>query len=439
MVQRGAGGGRVVVGDRGLDLLGRAEREQLLVQRRARGERGPAGLEGQRQHDLGADRVGQRVDDVALQRREVVEAVEEDRRPAPAGGVLAQGSFDFTCLADNPNPSSGSVELQPYSVTTGKGVDSGFDYVANQSQVAVQAAGTAAVSGFTLANLDTGTTVCSGSFTSGGSGTPGTGAFNGNNNSSLMAGTNPAGCVAGTATGVHKTASVGTVSGSGAAHYTYGSAYLTNRTGASFTMIIPLTNTSGSAKAGVGVAFNGVTFLDSTSTSIGVSFAAKIAGSSCVSGSSTMSTCLGAGETGYLLVSGNGYPMVSSVTFTISDNSTVAGMNAKVIPQTFTRYSDGELRLRVTNSGLGNADLSTLSTSNSSFVVTFDQNGNPTDWATLNSGFADHVFAGNHIAGTSAPKSSLVFFRAASSTPLDESSPKIKVFLSFGDTTTAPN
>jgi len=351
------------------------------------------------------------------------------------GGVLAQGTFDFTCLADNPNASSGALELQPYSVSTGKGVDSGFDYIANQSQ----AAGTATVSGFALANFNTGTAACSGSFTSDGNGTPGTGAFSGNNNSSLLTGTSPAGCVAGTAPGVHKTASVGTVSGSGAAHYSYGSAYLTNRTGASFTMMVPLTNTSGSAKAGIGVAFNGVTFLDATSTAIGVSFAAKIAGSTCVSGSSTMSTCLAAGETGYLLVTGSGYAAVSSVTFSIADNSTVSGINAQVIPQTFTRYSDGELRLRVTNTGLGNADLSTLSTSNFSFVVTFDQNGNPTDWATLNSGFADHVFAGNHIAGTSAPKNSLVFFRGAESAPLDSSSPKIKAYLSFGDTTTAAN
>ena len=60
------------------------------MQRRARGEGRPAGLEGQRQHDLGADGVGQRVDDVALQRREVVEPVQEDRRRAPAARVLAQ-------------------------------------------------------------------------------------------------------------------------------------------------------------------------------------------------------------------------------------------------------------------------------------------------------------------------------------------------------------
>ena len=354
-------------------------------------------------------------------------------------GVIAQGTFDFSCLADNANASSGAVELQPYSLSTGKGVDSGFDYVASQSQVAVQAAGSAAVSGFALANFNTGSTACSGSYTSGGNGTAGTGSFNGNNNSALLTGSAPSGCVAGTATGVHKTATVQTVSGSGASHYSYGSAYLTNRTGTSFTMIIPLTNTSGSAKAGIGVAFNGVTFLDATSTTIGVSVAAKIAGSSCVSGSSTMSTCLGAGELGYLLVSGSGYPTVSSVNFTISDNSTVSGMNAKVIPQTFTRYSDGELRIRATNSGLGNGDLSTLSTSNFSFVVTFDQNDTPTDWTTLSTGFADHVFAGNHIAGTSAPKNSLVLVHLANGAPLDISSPKIKVFLSFGDTTTVAN
>jgi len=90
VVQRVARGGRVVVRDRGLGLLGRAERQQLLVQRRACREGRPAGLEGQRQHHLGPDGVGQRVDDVALQRREVVEPVQEDGRRTPAQRVLAQ-------------------------------------------------------------------------------------------------------------------------------------------------------------------------------------------------------------------------------------------------------------------------------------------------------------------------------------------------------------
>ena len=48
------------------------------------------GLVGERQHDLRAGR-GERLDGIALQRREVVEAVDEDGRRAPRGRVLADG------------------------------------------------------------------------------------------------------------------------------------------------------------------------------------------------------------------------------------------------------------------------------------------------------------------------------------------------------------
>src|SRR5207237_435969 len=126
-----------------------------------------------------------------------------------------------------------------------------------------------------------------------------------------------------------------------------------------------------------------------------------------------------AGETGYLLVGGSGYATVTSTTFVISDNASAAGINAKVIPQTFTRYSDGELRIRVTNQGLGNGDLSTLSTTNWSFLVAFDQSGNPTGFIQLNSGLTDHVLPNNHIAGTTAPKNSLVIIQPTGAGQLD--------------------
>ncbi|HEY4105826.1 MAG TPA: DUF4369 domain-containing protein [Polyangiaceae bacterium] len=352
--------------------------------------------------------------------------------------AIVQGAFDFSCLADNANASSGGTELQPYSMTSGKGVDSGFDYVATKNGVSVTTAGTMAISGFTPANFSTGTLACSGTYTSGGTGTPGAGSFNGNNNSSLMTGNSS--CVAGTAMGTtHKTISVETPTGSGASHYNFGTAYLENRVGTSFSLVLPFTNTSGSAKAGIGISFSTVTFKDQNGASLGSPFLVKVAASTCVSGSSTISTCLGAGETGYIVMNGSGYPAVTSVAFPIADNSTVAGMNARIIPQSFTRYSDGELRVRVTNTGNGNGDLSTLSTSNNSVLVAFDQNGNPSDWTLFNEGFAEHIFAGNDIVGTSAPKNSLVFVLPSTDAPIDAASPQIKVFLSFGDTATAPN
>jgi hypothetical protein len=89
--------------------------------------------------------------------------------------------------------------------------------------------------------------------------------------------------------------------------------------------------------------------------------------------------------------------------------------------------------------GGGNAGSGGSAGSDTSFVVAFDQSGTPSDWVPLANGFSHHVFANNHIAGTAAPKSSLVLVRPAGSAPLDSASPQIKVFLSFGDTTTAPN
>ena len=66
------------------------ERTQLLDDARPRGERRAVGLIGQRYRDRGADVPGERLDGVELDRSQVVEAVEEDRRRAPALGRLAQ-------------------------------------------------------------------------------------------------------------------------------------------------------------------------------------------------------------------------------------------------------------------------------------------------------------------------------------------------------------
>jgi hypothetical protein len=89
--ERRAGGGRVVVVARlAGDLAGEAERGELLVGRRAGGGGVTAGLVGQREPDVRAAAVGQRVDCRQLGRREVVEPVEEHRRGSPALGLQAQ-------------------------------------------------------------------------------------------------------------------------------------------------------------------------------------------------------------------------------------------------------------------------------------------------------------------------------------------------------------
>ncbi len=89
MVQRAARRGRVV-------LRARLERDVLdiagvqLGERRGTAREGhPARLVGERQRDLRAG-AGERVDGVALQRLQVVEAVEEDGGPTPGGGPGAQ-------------------------------------------------------------------------------------------------------------------------------------------------------------------------------------------------------------------------------------------------------------------------------------------------------------------------------------------------------------
>ena len=82
VMQRRAGGRRVVLRALGqVDDVG--ERAQLLDRRGAAGEGDAAGLVGQRHDHVRRAVAGQRLDRVALRRGEVVEAVEEDRAPAP--------------------------------------------------------------------------------------------------------------------------------------------------------------------------------------------------------------------------------------------------------------------------------------------------------------------------------------------------------------------
>ena len=66
------------------------DRRQLLVHRGHRLERGPAGLERQRHGHVGLGAAAERLERVELERREVVEAVDEHRGAAPARGLAPQ-------------------------------------------------------------------------------------------------------------------------------------------------------------------------------------------------------------------------------------------------------------------------------------------------------------------------------------------------------------
>ena len=88
VVERCAGGGRVVLGAVGQQFVAVGERFEQLDRRRPAGERRPPGLVGERNAHLGV--AGQRLDGVVLQGRQVVEAVEEHRPTAPGGRPLAQ-------------------------------------------------------------------------------------------------------------------------------------------------------------------------------------------------------------------------------------------------------------------------------------------------------------------------------------------------------------
>ncbi len=84
MGQRPACPRRVVVPARLQDGLPGGQRRERLVAARAPGERRAPRLEGERHRHLRVDHRAERLDRVELQPRQVVEAVEQHRRPAPA-------------------------------------------------------------------------------------------------------------------------------------------------------------------------------------------------------------------------------------------------------------------------------------------------------------------------------------------------------------------
>ena len=88
MVQRGAGGRRVVLGAVLQQLVALGQRLEQLDRRRAPRERRPARLVGERDADVGVP--GERLDGVALERRQIVEPVQEHRPAAPGRRPLAQ-------------------------------------------------------------------------------------------------------------------------------------------------------------------------------------------------------------------------------------------------------------------------------------------------------------------------------------------------------------
>ena len=91
VVQRVARGSRVMIAH-GRQLLRRpgSQRRQLLEHSRHRLERHAAALVGERDHRVGPGDAGQRLERVELERREVVEAVDEHRRIAPRRRVAPE-------------------------------------------------------------------------------------------------------------------------------------------------------------------------------------------------------------------------------------------------------------------------------------------------------------------------------------------------------------
>ena len=88
VVQGVAGVRRVVLGPVVEQLVALGERLEQLDGRRPAGERRAAWLVGERDADLGV--AGERLHGVALERRQIVEAVQEHRAAAPRGRAVAQ-------------------------------------------------------------------------------------------------------------------------------------------------------------------------------------------------------------------------------------------------------------------------------------------------------------------------------------------------------------
>ena len=89
VVQGVAGVGRVVLGAVLEQLVALGQRLEQLDGGGPVGERRAARLVGERHAHVGV--AGERLDGVPLERRQVVEPVQEDRAGAPGGGALAQG------------------------------------------------------------------------------------------------------------------------------------------------------------------------------------------------------------------------------------------------------------------------------------------------------------------------------------------------------------
>ena len=90
VVQRRPGGRRVVLGARRQLLVGGGQALEDVDGLPRAAERRPSRLVGERHQDVRAGVDGQRLHRVELERREVVEPVEDDGRAAPAPGVEAQ-------------------------------------------------------------------------------------------------------------------------------------------------------------------------------------------------------------------------------------------------------------------------------------------------------------------------------------------------------------
>ena len=120
-VERGARHRLVVLVERRQLADSVRERAKLLDDLGARAERGPAGLVGERDGHVDADDPAQRLDRVALDRGQVVEAVHEHRLRAPQPGSPRRASsarHAYSSASTRPDP----VELAAVAVVDARDV-----------------------------------------------------------------------------------------------------------------------------------------------------------------------------------------------------------------------------------------------------------------------------------------------------------------------------
>jgi hypothetical protein len=336
---------------------------------------------------------------------------------ASYASIMAQGTFDITCLAD---------AGETYNLNTGNGAEAGTDYAVTKSGVAVDGSGST-VTGFTALASSVGTvqfTATSSGATGNSSGPP----YLGNNNQAVLipsAGAFGAGTVTDMTT-LRKTVTV--TPGTNATGFTLGAGYLTRTdpTSDSGYLIILVTNNTGQSRCIIGI--SNLTLKNGAGTTTSTTATGLITGS----GPSSTVSCLANGEAGYIV--GNSIPYAATAEVVVNFSASVfttTGSTAKVIPQRFIQYDDGEPRLEIKNTAAaGNANV----TGGFTRYVLLDAGDLPVWWGFLVTNL-DRIVSSNHII---APASGATLTYVVPITFYGGSAAKMVGFTAFTDTATAP-